>query len=148
MHSLESPHGGDSDEYTQYTIFNMKTKITLNYPKPAAMRFFQGTQERVRNSRGKRAISVRATEALLYNFSQNFSGRFINVTSVKGRIANTLDTAYAMTKWAGEAFSDILRREMGRFGVKVIIMEPGDFGGLTGMGNPAAVRIRCVLSFL
>ena len=28
--------------------------------------FFLGTQERVRNSRGKRAISVRATEVLLY----------------------------------------------------------------------------------
>ena len=28
--------------------------------------FFQGTQRRVRNSRGKRAISVRATEVLLY----------------------------------------------------------------------------------
>ena len=33
----------------------------------AAMVFFMlGTQERVRNSRGKRAISVRATEVLLY----------------------------------------------------------------------------------
>ena len=30
------------------------------------MGFFQKTQERVRNSRGKRAISVRATEILLY----------------------------------------------------------------------------------
>ena len=30
------------------------------------MGFFPGTQERVRNSRGKRAISVRATEVLLY----------------------------------------------------------------------------------
>ena len=30
------------------------------------MGFFQGTQERVRNSRGKRAISVRATEVVLY----------------------------------------------------------------------------------
>ena len=38
-------------------------KITLNYLKP--MRFFQGTQERVRNSRGKRPISVRAPEILL-----------------------------------------------------------------------------------
>ena len=28
--------------------------------------FFQGTQEQVRNSRGKRAISVRAIEVLLY----------------------------------------------------------------------------------
>ena len=39
--SLESPHQGDSNEYTQYTIFNIKQKITLNYPKSAAMGFFQ-----------------------------------------------------------------------------------------------------------
>ena len=64
--SLESPHRGDSNEYTQYTIFNVENKITLNYLKSAAKRFlFQRTQERVRNSHGKRAISVRATEVLL-----------------------------------------------------------------------------------
>ena len=37
---LESPHRGDSNEYTQYTIFNMNKKDTINYPKPAAMFFF------------------------------------------------------------------------------------------------------------
>ena len=37
MFSLESPHQGDSNEYTQYTIFNMNKKNTLNYPKFAAM---------------------------------------------------------------------------------------------------------------
>ena len=48
-------------------FLNIKKKITLNYSKSATMGFFfQGTQERVRNSRGKRAISVRATEVLLY----------------------------------------------------------------------------------
>ena len=30
--SLESPHRGDSNEYTQHTIINIKRKITLNYP--------------------------------------------------------------------------------------------------------------------
>ena len=30
MYSLESPHRGDSNEYTQYTIFNINTK---NHPK-------------------------------------------------------------------------------------------------------------------
>ena len=39
--------------------------ITLNYPKSAAMGFFQGTQEQVRNNRSKRAINVRSTEGLL-----------------------------------------------------------------------------------
>ena len=54
-------------KHTQYTIFNIKKKITLTYPKSAAMGFFfQGTREQVRNSPGKLAISVRATEGLLY----------------------------------------------------------------------------------
>ena len=39
MFSLESPHGGNSNEYTQYIIFNMNKKNFLNYPKSAAMGF-------------------------------------------------------------------------------------------------------------
>ena len=49
MFSLESPHLGDSNEYTQYTIFNIKRQITLYYPKSAGMGFFLGTQARVKN---------------------------------------------------------------------------------------------------
>ena len=64
--SLESPHWGDSIEYTQYTIFNTDKKITLNYPNLKLRDFFLGTQVRVRNSRGERAISVRAVGVLLY----------------------------------------------------------------------------------
>ena len=33
MFSLESPHRGDSNVYTQHTITNIKKKITLIYPK-------------------------------------------------------------------------------------------------------------------
>ena len=33
MFSLESPHQGDSNEYTHHSIINIKKKITLNYPK-------------------------------------------------------------------------------------------------------------------
>ena len=40
MFSLESPHQGDSNEYTQHTMFNMNKKNTLNCPKSAAMGFF------------------------------------------------------------------------------------------------------------
>ena len=42
MFSLESPHRGESNEYTQYTIFNIKQKqqLSLNCPKSAAMGFF------------------------------------------------------------------------------------------------------------
>ena len=40
MFSLESPHRGDSNEHTQYTIFNMNKKNTINYPKSSAKGFF------------------------------------------------------------------------------------------------------------
>ena len=47
MFSLESPRRGDSNEFTQHTVFNILKKITLNHTKSAAMGFFLGIQERV-----------------------------------------------------------------------------------------------------
>ena len=37
----------DSNEYTQYTIFNIKKKITLNYPKcaPVGFSFSKGLKD-------------------------------------------------------------------------------------------------------
>ena len=67
MFSLESPDRGDSNENTKYTIFNIKKQNHIKLSQICSYGiFFQGTQERVRNSRGKRAISVRAIEVLLY----------------------------------------------------------------------------------
>ena len=69
MFSLESPHRGDSNECTQYTIFNVKKKITLNGSTSAAIGFFPRdlrTSSKQPWCRGKRAISVQATEVLLY----------------------------------------------------------------------------------
>ena len=54
MFSLKLPHQGDSNEHTEYTIFIIKRKISLDYAKSAAKRFLLGTQERVRNSCAKR----------------------------------------------------------------------------------------------
>ena len=40
MFTLESPHRGDSNEYTQYTIFQYEKEKYPNYPKSAAKGFF------------------------------------------------------------------------------------------------------------
>ena len=66
--SLELLHRGDSNKYTQYTVFNIKKKNHAELPKSSTKGFFLGTQERVRNSLGKRAISVRPTEIFVYSF--------------------------------------------------------------------------------
>ena len=65
--SLESPRG-DSNEYTQYPVFNKNGKSHSIIPNPKPRDFLLGTQERVRNSRGKRATSIRAIELLLYMY--------------------------------------------------------------------------------
>ena len=38
--ALESPHRGDFNEYTQYTVFQYEKENHPNYPKSAAMDFF------------------------------------------------------------------------------------------------------------
>ena len=53
------------------------------------------------------------------------SGHILNVTSVAGRLAVASQGAYAMSKWAAEALTEILAAEVAPFGVKVSAIEPG-----------------------
>ncbi|XP_037702098.1 17-beta-hydroxysteroid dehydrogenase type 6-like [Choloepus didactylus] len=53
-------------------------------------------------------------------------GRIVNVSSILGRIA-FFGGGYSSSKHGVEAFSDILRRELRHFGVKISIVEPGYF---------------------
>ena len=47
MFALDTLHRGDSNEYTQNTIFNIRKEIILNHVRSATMDYFQGTEERV-----------------------------------------------------------------------------------------------------
>lgn len=53
-------------------------------------------------------------------------GRIVNISSVAGQFAPPFMGPYAMTKFALEAYSDSLRRELDPFGIKVSIVEPGN----------------------
>jgi NAD(P)-dependent dehydrogenase (short-subunit alcohol dehydrogenase family) len=52
-------------------------------------------------------------------------GRIVNVSSIGGRVALPLLGAYNASKFALEAISDSLRRELVPHGVDVIVIEPG-----------------------
>lgn len=52
-------------------------------------------------------------------------GRIVNVSSIGGRVALPLVGAYNASKFALEAMSDSLRRELLSLGVDVIVIEPG-----------------------
>jgi clavulanate-9-aldehyde reducatase len=49
----------------------------------------------------------------------------VNVSSVAGRIASAGSAVYNMTKWGVGAFSEGLRQEVTRAGIRVTIVEPG-----------------------
>uniref|UniRef100_A0A8C5M6E5 Retinol dehydrogenase 5 n=2 Tax=Leptobrachium leishanense TaxID=445787 RepID=A0A8C5M6E5_9ANUR len=53
-------------------------------------------------------------------------GRVVNMASILGRISAN-GGGYCVSKYAVEAFSDSLRRDIQHFGIKVCIVEPGFF---------------------
>ena len=69
--------------------------------------------------------TLRAIHAVLPSMRERGSGHILNVTSVAGRLAIANQGAYAMSKWAAEALTEVLAAEAGLFGVKVSAIEPG-----------------------
>ncbi|HZI92252.1 MAG TPA: SDR family NAD(P)-dependent oxidoreductase [Thermoleophilaceae bacterium] len=67
---------------------------------------------------------VAVTQAFLPSL-RSTRGRIVNVSSIGGRIALPLAGPYAASKFALEAVTDSLRRELRHLGVKVIAVEPG-----------------------
>jgi NAD(P)-dependent dehydrogenase (short-subunit alcohol dehydrogenase family) len=67
---------------------------------------------------------VAVTQALLPALIRS-KGRVVNISSVGGKVAMATYGPYAGTKFALEAVSDSLRREMAPFGVGVVVIEPG-----------------------
>jgi NAD(P)-dependent dehydrogenase (short-subunit alcohol dehydrogenase family) len=70
-------------------------------------------------------------------------GRIVNVSSIGGRVALPLLSAYNASKFALEAISDSLRRELHPHGVDVILIEPGGVKTpIWGKGNEIADEIQ------
>ena len=67
---------------------------------------------------------VALTQALLPQI-RTARGRIVNVTSVGGRVAHAFLAPYNASKYAMEAITDALRRELKPWGIHVAAIEPG-----------------------
>jgi NAD(P)-dependent dehydrogenase (short-subunit alcohol dehydrogenase family) len=85
----------------------------------ASMEIFRATMET--NFFG----ALRCIKAVLPKLRERKSGCIINITSVAGRIAASPENAYAPSKFALEALSEVLAQEVKQFNIRVAIVEPG-----------------------
>lgn len=68
---------------------------------------------------------VRLCQLVLPGMRAAGTGTIVNIGSAAGLVTPPASAAYSMTKYALEALSDGLRLEVGPFGVRVVLLEPG-----------------------
>ena len=83
---------------------------------------------------------ARLTQAVLPSMRAQRFGRIVNISSIAGKIYTPFGGWYHATKFALEGFSDCLRLEVERFGINVVVVEPG--GIKTEWGTIAAEQLR------
>ncbi|XP_029473037.1 D-beta-hydroxybutyrate dehydrogenase, mitochondrial [Rhinatrema bivittatum] len=83
--------------------------------------------------------TIRVTKASL-PLIRRAKGRVVNISSMLGRFANPARSPYCISKFGVEAFSDCLRYEMHSQGVKVSIIEPGNFIAATSLYSPERIK--------
>ncbi|MGN6384486.1 MAG: SDR family NAD(P)-dependent oxidoreductase [Dyella sp.] len=68
---------------------------------------------------------IASTQAALPGMTARHDGHIVNISSTAGRIANPNAAAYSATKFGVVAFSEALRREVYKHGIRVSVIEPG-----------------------
>lgn len=93
----------------------------------------------------------RVSRAVLPGMRLQRSGLIINIGSIGGRVAIPFQGFYSASKAAVAMLSEALRMEVAPLGIKVVLVEPGDFRtGFTDnriitakSGNASSYRERC-----
>ena len=68
---------------------------------------------------------IAATQAALPGMRDRVDGHIVNIASTAGRLATPTAAAYCATKFGVVAFSESLRKEIYRDGIRVSVIEPG-----------------------
>jgi NAD(P)-dependent dehydrogenase (short-subunit alcohol dehydrogenase family) len=71
--------------------------------------------------------TMRVCRAVLPVMRRQCGGYIVNVSSIAGQVGIPFQALYCASKFAVEGFTEALRMEAAPFGVRVVLVEPGDF---------------------
>ncbi|KAL7948796.1 hypothetical protein V8C42DRAFT_312352 [Trichoderma barbatum] len=71
--------------------------------------------------------AVRCIKGALPHFRRKAAGTIVNVSSLAGFYGAPATTAYSASKFALSGFTEALATEVGVFGIRVLLVEPGSF---------------------
>ena len=83
--------------------------------------------------------TVHTCKAVLPRFKSQSCGDIVNISSTAGRRAAALMGAYSTSKFGLTGFTEGLRQELGEYGVRVSLIEPGatETGAASGVTDEA-----------
>lgn len=94
----------------------------------------------------------RLCRAVLPQMRARGAGRIVNMSSLGGLVSVPFQALYCASKFAVEAYTEALRMEVRPFGIRVAMIEPGDFAtrftanrrvtAASGAASPYAERCR------
>ena len=71
--------------------------------------------------------TIRVTKKIIPYMRNNKGGLIINISSIGGIIGLPFQSVYSSSKFAIESITEALRIELNNFGIKVCMIEPGDY---------------------
>lgn len=86
--------------------------------------------------------TLRVIQHILPSMRKQRHGFIVNISSIGGVLGLPYQGLYSATKFAVEGMTEALRLEVASFGIKVVLVEPGDFKtGFTGNRKKNVSRV-------
>ncbi|MBW2367905.1 MAG: SDR family oxidoreductase [Deltaproteobacteria bacterium] len=85
---------------------------------------------------------IRVCQAVIPTMREQKSGYIINVGSLGGLFGMPFDSIYCASKHAVEGLTETLRMEIKQFGIKTVLIEPGDIDTGISSRTPSAEKAQ------